>query len=83
MEARHGGGGDVTGAEYFHASVEAVVHDEVVRHTNAMRFHGMALAIVVVSYLGVVEVGNATGVFGCHFWRRCWRWSFRGCGGSL
>jgi len=27
VEARHGGGGYVTGAEYFHAPVEAVVND--------------------------------------------------------
>ena len=60
MEARHGGRGHMARTEDFHATVEAVVDDEVVSHAYAVGFHGVALAIVVVSYFGIVEVGDAT-----------------------
>ena len=57
----------MSGTEDLHASVEAIVDDEVVGHAHTMGFHGMALAIVVVPDFGVVEVRNSAGaVFGCH-----------------
>lgn len=59
METRHGRGADETGAEYVHFFVEAVVYDEVVGHADAVGFHGVALAVVVVAYFGIVEVGDA------------------------
>lgn len=36
---------------YFHLSVEAVVQNEVVRHSDAMRFHRVSWSIVVVADL--------------------------------
>lgn len=60
MEARHGRGADETGSEDVHFLVEAVVYDEVVRHADAVGFHGVALAVVVVAHFGIVEVGDTT-----------------------
>ena len=68
MEARHGGRADEAGAEDLHPPVQAVVDDEVVRHADAVGLHGVALAVVVVANLGIVEVGNASGVLGGHLW---------------
>jgi len=81
MEPRHGRGTDETRAEDVHLFVEAVVDDEVVRHADAVGFHGVALAVVVVAHLGIVEVRDATaggggGGGGCH----CHLWSSRGLG---
>mmetsp|Transcript_5383 Transcript_5383/g.11847 ORF Transcript_5383/g.11847 Transcript_5383/m.11847 type:complete len:118 (+) Transcript_5383:1292-1645(+) len=82
MEPRHGRGTDETRAEDVHLFVEAVVDDEVVRHADAVGFHGVALAVVVVAHLGVVEVRDATagggggGGGGCH----CHLGSSRGLG---
>lgn len=43
----------------FHLTVERVMHDEIVGHTDSMWFHGMALAIVIVSDGWFVEVSHA------------------------
>ncbi len=61
MEARHGHGTDETGAEDVHFFVEAVIDHEIVRHADTVGFHGMALAVVIVAYFGVVEVRDASG----------------------
>ena len=68
MEARHGRGRYQPGTEDLHPAVEAVVDDQVVRHADAMRLHGMALAVVIVANLGIVKVRNASGVFRWHYW---------------
>eukprot|EP00850_Spirogloea_muscicola_P008017 SM000042S15284 [mRNA] locus=s42:174238:177192:+ [translate_table: standard] len=39
--------------------VHAVVHQQRVRHADAVRLHGVPLAVVVVPHLCVVEVGHA------------------------
>ncbi len=62
METRHGHGTDETGAEDVHFFVEAVINHEIVRHADTVGFHGMALAVVIVAYFGVVEVRDAAGV---------------------
>lgn len=62
MEARHGHGTDESGAEDVHFFVEAVIDHQVVRHADTVGFHGMTLAVVIVAYFGVVEVGDAAGV---------------------
>lgn len=61
MESSHGRGTDESGPIDVHSFVEAVVDYEVVRHADAVGFHGVALAVVVVAYFGVVEVGDAAG----------------------
>lgn len=61
METRHGRGADETGAEDVHSFVEAVVHDEVVGHADAVGFHWVALAVVVVAHFGIVEIGYSPG----------------------
>ena len=66
VEARHGRRADEAGPEDLHPPVQAVVHDEVVRHADAVGLHGVALAVVVVADLGIVEVGDAAGVLGGH-----------------
>lgn len=71
METGHGGGGYVTRAKDFHAAVEAVVYDEIVGHAYTVGFHRVALTVVVVSYFRIVEVGDATRVFRCHFGSVC------------
>jgi hypothetical protein len=47
----------------FHLGVEAVVHDQAMRHPYAMGLHGMASYVSIVAHVGVVEVG--------HFLRAC------------
>ena len=59
MEACHGHGTYEPRAEDIHLFVEAVIDHEIVRHTDTVGFHGMALAVVVVAHLGVVEVRDA------------------------
>ena len=44
--------------EHLHLVVQAIVDDEGVSHSDAMRFHGVSLAIVVVANIRVVEVGD-------------------------
>ena len=44
--------------EHLHLVVQAIVDDEGVGHPDAMRFHGVSLAVVVVANIRVVEVGN-------------------------
>ena len=61
MKTSHGRGADGTGAKDVHSFVQAVVDDEVVGHADAVGFHGVALAVVVVSDFGVVKVGDAAG----------------------
>ena len=76
MKARHDGRADETGTEYVHAFVEAVIDNEVVGHADSVGFHGVALAVVVVTYFGVVEVGYAAGggrkAGHCHFVIKVW-----------
>lgn len=60
METCHGHGGYGTWTKDIHFFVEAVIDYEIVCHTDTVGFHGMALAVVVVAYFGVVEVGDAT-----------------------
>lgn len=52
------GGGE--GAADLHAAVEAVVDDQIVCHADAVGFHRMALAVVVVADCRLVEVRHAT-----------------------
>lgn len=42
----------------LHFLVEAIVHDQAVGHTYAMRLHGVARDVGVVAHIGVVEVGD-------------------------
>jgi hypothetical protein len=42
----------------FHLGVEAVVHDQAMRHPYAMGLHGMASYVGIVAHVGVVEVGH-------------------------
>ena len=44
--------------EHLHLVVQAIVDDKGVSHSDAMRFHGVALTVVVVANIRVVEVGN-------------------------
>lgn len=44
----------------FHAAVEAVVYDQVVRHTDSVGLHRVALAVVVIADGGLVEVAHST-----------------------
>lgn len=52
-----GAGGE--GAADFHAAVEGVVDDEIVRHADAVGLHWVALAVVVVADCWLVEVRYA------------------------
>lgn len=36
---------------YLHFPIEAIVKEQVVCHSNAMRFHGMSLSIIVITYV--------------------------------
>ena len=45
------------GAKNIHFSVEPVVNNKIVRHSDSMWFHGMTLAIVVIADLWIVEIG--------------------------
>ena len=76
MKAGHGRGAHKTGSEDLHSSVKAVVHHEVVGHADAVRFHGMSLAIMVVAHLRVVEIRYAAGVGGRHDY--CFYWPIAG-----
>lgn len=60
MEAANVGcfGGERTAD--FHTTVERVVDYEVVRHTDAVGLHGVALAVVVIADCGFVEVGHSS-----------------------
>ena len=64
MEARHGSRSDKAGAVDVHTFVQAVVHNEVVGHADAVRFHGVALAVVIVANFSIVEVGHAAAAGG-------------------
>jgi hypothetical protein len=35
----------------FHLAIQAIVEKEIVGHSNAMRFHGMTLAVVVIAHI--------------------------------
>lgn len=41
---------------------ETIVDDEVVSHTDAVRFHWMAEVVDIVANVGVVVVGHSVGV---------------------
>ena len=43
--------------EDLHLAVQAVIHDEVVRHANAVRLHGVPLPVVIVADLGCFGEG--------------------------
>lgn len=47
------------GAITFHFTVKTVGEDEVVSHFYAVGFHGVGGTVVEVSYVGLVEVGDA------------------------
>lgn len=49
MKAGHLLTADGLWSENFHLTIEAVVHDEVVRHAHTVRFHGMSWSVVVVA----------------------------------
>ena len=62
VELRHlvlGGG---LGAVDLELLVEAVVHDQAVRHPDAVRLHGMSGVVGVVAHIAVVEVGHLLGL---------------------
>lgn len=42
----------------LHFLVKTIVHHETVRHTYAMRLHGVARNVGIVTHVGVVEVGD-------------------------
>jgi hypothetical protein len=43
----------------LHLTVEAICEDEVMGHFYSVGFHGVGGAVVEVSYVGLVEVGDA------------------------
>ncbi len=45
--------------ETVHASVETVIHDELVRHLHSERFHRVLLSVVKRSDFVVVKVGDS------------------------
>ena len=40
----------------FHLLVQLEIHDQAVRHPNAMRLHRMSCHIGIIAHIGVVEV---------------------------
>lgn len=42
----------------FHLLVKAIIHDQAVCHSYAMRLHGMSSIISVISNIRVVKVGD-------------------------
>lgn len=46
-------------AANLHPTVERVVDNEIVRHTDAVRLHRVTLAVVIVANRWLVEVGHA------------------------
>mmetsp|Transcript_11111 Transcript_11111/g.16845 ORF Transcript_11111/g.16845 Transcript_11111/m.16845 type:complete len:219 (+) Transcript_11111:796-1452(+) len=60
VEACHGGGGYTGWTEHFHATVETIIHYEIVSHAETVRFHRVTLAVVVITNLGIVEIGYTT-----------------------
>lgn len=58
VEAADVVGGGHVGLVDLHEAVEGVVDDEVVRHSDAVGFHRVALAVVVVSDRRLVEVAH-------------------------
>ena len=59
MEGAHFVGRGGVGAVAFHLAVEAVGENEMVGHLYAVGFHGVGGAVVEVTYVGLVEVGDA------------------------
>jgi hypothetical protein len=47
---------------YLHLGVQAIVHDQTMRHAYAMGLHGMAGHIGIVTHVRVVEVGHFLGL---------------------
>jgi hypothetical protein len=66
LESSHGHGTNEFGSIDVHSFIEAVVDYEVVHHADTVGFYGVALAVVVVAYFGIVEVGDAAGAAACH-----------------
>ena len=42
----------------FHVFVQAIVHDEAVSKPNPVRLHWVTSCVGIISYIGVVKVGN-------------------------
>jgi hypothetical protein len=59
VKSRHLIAGDGLRPEHFHLAVQAIVHDKVVSHANAVRLHRVPLAVVVVADLGIWERGKS------------------------
>ena len=60
MKPCHCGRRDKAGAKDFHSSVEAIVDDQIMRHSNTVGFHGVALSIMVISDFSIVKIRNST-----------------------
>ena len=50
--------GRVAAKPDLHMARQAIVHNQAVRHLHPVGLHGVPSPIVVVSYLGVIEVGH-------------------------
>ena len=56
VKTRHFLGNGLVRSVDFHFSVETVVENEIVRHSNPVGFHRMALTVVVVADIEIVVV---------------------------
>jgi len=54
---------------YLHLFVAAIVHDQAVRNSDSVRFHGVAGDVCIIAHIGIVEVSNFLGLVGaiCEF----------------
>lgn len=64
MELRHFVLGGGFGTVDFQLLVQSVIHNQGMRHANAMRFHRMARVVGIVSHVGIIKVGDFLGLGG-------------------
>mmetsp|Transcript_20578 Transcript_20578/g.48498 ORF Transcript_20578/g.48498 Transcript_20578/m.48498 type:complete len:426 (-) Transcript_20578:122-1399(-) len=67
VKARHGRRGDQPWPKDLHLPIQTVVHHEVVGHANPVRFHRVALPVMVVADFGVIKIRNSSAFR--HFYR--------------
>lgn len=59
MEPTDVGGTRGEGPVDLHATVEGVVHNQIVCHADSVGLHWVSLAVVIIADSGLVEVGHA------------------------
>mmetsp|Transcript_42954 Transcript_42954/g.124216 ORF Transcript_42954/g.124216 Transcript_42954/m.124216 type:complete len:207 (+) Transcript_42954:804-1424(+) len=62
VKSRHGRRRHQPRTEDLHFPIQSIVHHQVVSHSDTMRFHRMPLPVMIISHLGIVEIGYAPGV---------------------